>query len=80
MVLTQASPEALAAFARHLTLLEKAGYTIKLVVALSDIQAINLRHQHLTSTEMAQMIRPGLQFMSRSTVPAPPRRFAQDRR
>ncbi|HEX4202875.1 MAG TPA: amidase [Ktedonobacteraceae bacterium] len=53
--LAQAAPEALAAFEQQLTLLKNAGYTIKRVAALDDIQVINLRHQHLISAEMAQV-------------------------
>ncbi|GHO78236.1 hypothetical protein KSD_60070 [Ktedonobacter sp. SOSP1-85] len=53
--LTQASPEALMRFEQHLLRLEKAGYTIKRVAALQDIQAIHMKHRHITSAEMAQI-------------------------
>ncbi|BCL80671.1 glutamyl-tRNA amidotransferase subunit A [Ktedonobacteria bacterium brp13] len=53
--LAQASSEALVAFEQQLALLENAGYTIKRVATLGDIQAINLRHQQLTNAEMAQV-------------------------
>jgi Asp-tRNA(Asn)/Glu-tRNA(Gln) amidotransferase A subunit family amidase len=51
--LAQATPEALAAFEQQLTILANAGYTIKRVRVLDDIQTINLRHQHLICAEMA---------------------------
>lgn len=52
--LAQASSEALTCFEQHLMQLEKAGYTIKRVAVLNDIQAINRNYRHLTSAEMAQ--------------------------
>jgi Asp-tRNA(Asn)/Glu-tRNA(Gln) amidotransferase A subunit family amidase len=52
--LAQASPEALMHFEQHLGILEKAGYTIKRVAALTDIQAMCMNYQHLTSAEMTQ--------------------------
>jgi Asp-tRNA(Asn)/Glu-tRNA(Gln) amidotransferase A subunit family amidase len=45
----------LVSFEQQLELLENAGYTIKRVATLGDIQAINLRHQQLTNAEMAQV-------------------------
>lgn len=51
--LAQASSEALDAFEQQLMVLKHAGYTIKRVATLNDIQDINLRHQQLTSAEMA---------------------------
>jgi hypothetical protein len=45
----------LVSFEQQLALLENAGYTIKRVATLGDIQAINLRHQQLTNAEMAQV-------------------------
>jgi Asp-tRNA(Asn)/Glu-tRNA(Gln) amidotransferase A subunit family amidase len=53
--LAQASPEALTAFERQIALLEKAGYTIKRVAALGDIQEINRRHQYMAAAEMVQV-------------------------
>ncbi len=53
--LVQAAPEALTAFEQQLNLLANAGYTIKHVAALDDIQSINTRHQQLASAEMAQV-------------------------
>ena len=52
--LAQASSEALTCFDQHLMRLENAGYTIKRVVALNDIQDVNMQFRHLTSAEMAQ--------------------------
>lgn len=52
--LTQASAEALKAFEQSLALLAKAGYTLRRVPALQDIEAINHRHQRLVSAEMAR--------------------------
>jgi Asp-tRNA(Asn)/Glu-tRNA(Gln) amidotransferase A subunit family amidase len=51
----QASPEGLSAFERQLTLLEKAGVTVRRVKALEDIEAINQRHTRLIFAEMAQV-------------------------
>lgn len=52
--LAQASPEALQAFEQHLERLKSAGYTLRRVPALQDIEAINHRHQRLVCAEMAQ--------------------------
>ncbi len=53
--LAQASPEGLAAFEKQLMLLEKAGYTVRRVRAMEDIEAINQRHSRLVFAEMAQV-------------------------
>lgn len=53
--LAQASPEGLAAFEKQLTLLEKAGYTVRHVRAMGDIEAINQRHSRIVFAEMAQV-------------------------
>jgi len=53
--LAQASAEGRAAFEKHVTLLEKAGYDVRRVEAMHDIDAINLRHRHILSAEMAQV-------------------------
>jgi Asp-tRNA(Asn)/Glu-tRNA(Gln) amidotransferase A subunit family amidase len=53
--LARASQEALAAFEQHLALLEQAGYTLRRVQVLQDIEAITHRHQRLVCAEMAQV-------------------------
>jgi Asp-tRNA(Asn)/Glu-tRNA(Gln) amidotransferase A subunit family amidase len=53
--LAQASPEGLAAFEKQLTLLEKAGYTLRRVTAMEDIEVINRRHSRIVFAEMAQV-------------------------
>lgn len=53
--LAQASPEGLAAFESQLVQLEHAGYTIRHVPALEDIEAITQRHRRLIAAEMAQV-------------------------
>lgn len=53
--LAQASAEALEVFARHLAQLEHAGYTLRRVSALHDIEAIAHRHQRLVCAEMARV-------------------------
>jgi Asp-tRNA(Asn)/Glu-tRNA(Gln) amidotransferase A subunit family amidase len=53
--LAQVTPEALAAFERQLTQLQKAGYTVHRIPALADIEAINRRHTRLVFAEMAQV-------------------------
>ncbi len=55
--LAQASPEGLAAFEKQLALLEKAGYTVRHVRAMEDIEAINQRHMRIVFAEMAQVHR-----------------------
>lgn len=55
--LAQASPEALAAFESQLARLERAGYTVRHVPALADIEAINRRHTRLVFAEMAEVHR-----------------------
>lgn len=55
--LAQASREALMAFEQHVALLEKAGYTLRRVPAMPDIEAINHRHQRLVCAEMARVHR-----------------------
>lgn len=53
--LTQADPAALAQFEAHLLRLQKAGYSIKRVKALADIEAINHRHTKMMRGEMARV-------------------------
>jgi Asp-tRNA(Asn)/Glu-tRNA(Gln) amidotransferase A subunit family amidase len=53
--LAQASPEGLAAFEIQLARLEKAGYTVKRIKAMSDIEEINRRHMQLVFAEMASI-------------------------
>jgi Asp-tRNA(Asn)/Glu-tRNA(Gln) amidotransferase A subunit family amidase len=53
--LAQASPEALDMFENQLALLQAAGYTIRRVDALHDIEDINRRHTRLVFAEMAQV-------------------------
>jgi len=53
--LAQATPEALAAFERQLAQLQKAGYTVHCIPALTDIEAINRCHTRLVFAEMAQV-------------------------
>jgi Asp-tRNA(Asn)/Glu-tRNA(Gln) amidotransferase A subunit family amidase len=53
--LTQASPEGLTAFEKQLTLLAGAGYTIRHVSAMEDIESINHRHLRMVFTEMSQV-------------------------
>jgi Asp-tRNA(Asn)/Glu-tRNA(Gln) amidotransferase A subunit family amidase len=53
--LAQASPEGLSAFARQLMLLENAGYIVRHVRVMEDIEAINRRHSRLIFAEMAQV-------------------------
>ncbi len=52
--LDQASPEALAFFEQHVSLLEKAGYSIQRVPLLEDIQEIRLHTFRLMSAQMAE--------------------------
>lgn len=52
--LAQASPEGLAAFEKQLALLEQAGYTVRHVRAMEDIETINQRHMRIVFAEMAQ--------------------------
>jgi len=51
--LALASSEALAAFERHLALLEQAGYRVKRVPALHDIDEINRQHSRIVFAQMA---------------------------
>ncbi len=53
--LNQASPEALIAFETQLLRLEKAGYTVRHVPALNDIETINQRHRLINFAEMARV-------------------------
>jgi Asp-tRNA(Asn)/Glu-tRNA(Gln) amidotransferase A subunit family amidase len=53
--LAKASPEGQAAFTRHLALLENAGYTVRYIEALLDIDAIIDRHRRIVAAEMAQV-------------------------
>ena len=55
--LAQATPQALTAFEGQLAQLQKAGYTVNRVPALTDIEAINRRHTRLVLAEMAQVHR-----------------------
>src|SRR6266516_3502238 len=56
--LEQASTEALAAFEQQLSVLEKAGYTVRHVKAMRDIAAINQRNRQLMFAEMARVHAP----------------------
>jgi Asp-tRNA(Asn)/Glu-tRNA(Gln) amidotransferase A subunit family amidase len=53
--LEQASAEGLAAFEHQLALLKKAGYIVRHVQALEEIDAINRQHSRLVFAEMAQV-------------------------
>jgi Asp-tRNA(Asn)/Glu-tRNA(Gln) amidotransferase A subunit family amidase len=53
--LAQASPEGLAAFEKQLTHLEEAGYTLRRVTAMEDIEVINRRHSRIVFAEMARV-------------------------
>lgn len=53
--LAQASAEALAAFESQLSLLAKAGYTVRRVATFHDIEEINRRHMRMVFAEMAQV-------------------------
>jgi Asp-tRNA(Asn)/Glu-tRNA(Gln) amidotransferase A subunit family amidase len=52
--LRQASDEALEAFDRQITLLEAAGYVVKRVTVLEDIDEIDKRHRWMTNAEAAE--------------------------
>ncbi len=52
--LEQATDEALAAFERQLAQLEKAGYIVRHVPAMHDVEAIIERHNLLVAAEMAR--------------------------
>jgi Asp-tRNA(Asn)/Glu-tRNA(Gln) amidotransferase A subunit family amidase len=52
--LTQASPEGLTAFERQLGRLEEAGYRVRRVSALNDIETVTQRHLDLMAGEMAK--------------------------
>lgn len=56
--LEQASPEALTAFQQQLSMLEKAGYTVQHIKAMSDIAAINQRNRQLMVAEMTRVHAP----------------------
>jgi Asp-tRNA(Asn)/Glu-tRNA(Gln) amidotransferase A subunit family amidase len=53
--LAQASSEALIVFEQNLAALEKAGYVVRRVPALPDIEALNHRHARLVCAEMARV-------------------------
>ncbi|HET8851602.1 MAG TPA: amidase [Ktedonobacteraceae bacterium] len=53
--LDQASPEGRAAFEKQVKLLEQAGYRVRRVEAMHDIDAIALRHRRIVAAEMAQV-------------------------
>lgn len=55
LYLAQASPEGLAVFEKQLTLLEDAGYTVRRVAVMEDIEAINYCHMHMVFAEMSQV-------------------------
>ncbi len=55
--LAQASGEALAVFEDQLALLQKAGYTVRRVPTLSNIEEINRSHTRMVFAEMAQVHR-----------------------
>ena len=52
--LEQADPEGLQAFRSHLSKLEKFGYTVKSVSALSDIDQLNHLHRRMIFAEFAR--------------------------
>ena len=56
--LAQASQEALAAFEQRLILLEQAGYRVRRVPALQDIDEINRQHSRIVFAQMAQVHAP----------------------
>lgn len=53
--LQQAEPEGIAAFESHLRQLEAAGYTVRRVPALEDIETINRWHRRMIAAEFAQV-------------------------
>ncbi len=53
--LAQASPEGLTAFENQLTHLEEAGYTLRRVTAMEDIEVINRRHSRIVFAEMTRV-------------------------
>lgn len=53
--LQQTSPEGLEAFAKQVSRLEDAGYTVKRIPALDNIAEINEDHKTLMAAEMAQV-------------------------
>lgn len=53
--LAQAPQEELDAFEKQLTSLQEAGYTVRRMPALPDIEAINRRHMRMVFAEMAQV-------------------------
>lgn len=53
--LAQASTEGLAAFEKQLALLTTAGYRVRSVRAMQDIEAVNARHMRMVSAEMSQV-------------------------
>ncbi|GER92131.1 amidase [Dictyobacter vulcani] len=58
--LAQASAEALSAFEDQLTLLKKAGYSIRRISVFPDIERINRLHMRMVFAEMAQVHAPWL--------------------
>ncbi len=52
--LSQASTEALTDFEQQLSLLTGAGYTVRRVSAMTNIEEINRKHLHLSAAELAQ--------------------------
>ncbi len=56
--LQQALPEGLAAFERQLALLGQAGYTVRRIPALQDIEEINRRHSRIVFAQMARVHAP----------------------
>ena len=53
--LDQASSEGRAAFGKQVMLLEQAGYRVRHIEAMHDIDAIAIRHRHIVAAEMAQV-------------------------
>ncbi len=53
--LAQASPDGLAAFNAQLLLLENAGYTVRHMTMLDNIEAINYQHKRMAFGEMARV-------------------------
>lgn len=53
--LAQSSAEGLAAFGKQLFLIEDAGYTVRHITALEDIEMINHHHTRMVCAEMSQV-------------------------
>ncbi|MEE8421525.1 MAG: amidase [Dehalococcoidia bacterium] len=53
--LDQAEPEGRAAFDRHVALLREAGFDVRSVDALDDIEAVSRRHRDIATAEFAEV-------------------------